>query len=251
MNRTSLIALLALGMLTSVGCATKNYTRQQTTPLINKTNELDDLTAKNSKDIKDVDARAQAGIQQVQAKASEVDQKAQAAGKQADDAQTLANAATKRVDVLTNTVANLDNYRSIAETAVLFGFNKDNLTKKDKEALDQLANEIPNAKGYIIAVEGGTDSVGDANYNYDLSQRRANSVIQYLASEHNVPAHKIYLIGLGKDKPVESNKTSEGRKKNRRVDVRLMTNTASDTNAPAQPATPNPSASTTTPPGQN
>ena len=54
--------------------------------------------------------------------------------------------------------------------------------------------------------------------------RRANSVIQYLASQHNIPAHKIYVIGLGKDKPVDSNKTSAGRAKNRRVDVRLMTN---------------------------
>ena len=249
MNRTPLIGLLAMSMLVSVGCATKNYTRQQTTPLINKTNELDDLTAKNSKDIKDVDSRAQAGIQQVQAKAAEVDQKALAAGKQADEAQTLANTATKRVDVLTTTVANLDNYRAVAETSVLFGFDKDNLTKKDKEALDQLATEIPNAKGYIIAVEGGTDSVGSSEYNYDLSQRRANSVIQYLASEHNVPAHKIYLIGLGKDKPVESNNTADGRKKNRRVDVRLMTNTQGDNATPAQPTAP--SASTTTPPGQN
>ncbi len=99
MTRTSLTILLATSMVASVGCATKNYVRQETTPLINKTNELDDLTAKNSKDIKDVDARAQAGIQTVQAKAAEVDQKALAAGKTADDAQTVANAATKRVDV--------------------------------------------------------------------------------------------------------------------------------------------------------
>ena len=224
MNRTSLIILLAASMAASVGCSTKNYVRQQTTPLINKTNELDDLTAKNSKDIKDVDARAQAGIQQVQAKASEVDQKATSARQQADQAQTLADTATKRVDVLSSTVANLDNYRPVAETSVLFGFDKDNLTKKDKDALDQLASEIPNAKGYIITVEGGTDSVGDKDYNYGLSERRANSVIQYLASKYNVPAHKIYLIGLGKDKPVDSNKTSSGRAKNRRVDVHLMTN---------------------------
>src|SRR5438270_12260357 len=115
MNRTSLTFLLVLSMAAGVGCSSKNYVKQQTTPLINKTNELDDLTAKNSRDIKDVDARAQAAIQQVQAKAADVDTKAQAAGKQADDAQTLANTATKRVDVLSNTVANLDNYRPVAE----------------------------------------------------------------------------------------------------------------------------------------
>jgi outer membrane protein OmpA-like peptidoglycan-associated protein len=64
-------------------------------------------------------------------------------------------------------------------------------------------------------------------------------VIQYLASERNVPAYKIYVIGLGKDKPVESNKTREGRAKNRRVDVRLMTNTTGT--APATSATNQPS----------
>ena len=80
MNRISLTLMLAASLAASIGCSSKNYVRQQTTPLINKTNELDDLTAKNSKDIKDVDQRAQAGIQAVQAKASEVDQKALAAG---------------------------------------------------------------------------------------------------------------------------------------------------------------------------
>ena len=130
MNRTSLIVLLATSMAASVGCASKNYVRQETTPLINKTNELDDLTAKNTNAIKDVDARAQAGIQEVTAKAAEVDQKAQAAaGQQAGQAQTQADNAVHRVDSLQNTVANLDNYRVVTETAVHFGFDKDNLTK--------------------------------------------------------------------------------------------------------------------------
>jgi len=225
MNRISLVVALAMITAATIGCASKNYVRQQTTPLINKTNELDDITAKNSRDIKDVDSRAQAGIQQATAQAAAADQKAQAAGQQADQAQTLANNATHRVDTLQSAVANLDNYRVVNEASVQFGFDKDTLTKEAKAALDQLATNIPNTKGFIIAVEGGTDSTGDAEYNYALSQRRADAVIQYLASEHNVPAHKIFLIGLGKDKPVDSNKTREGRAKNRRVDVRLMTNT--------------------------
>jgi outer membrane protein OmpA-like peptidoglycan-associated protein len=139
--------------------------------------------------------------------------------------------------VLSNTVANLDNYHPVAETSVKFGFNKDNLTKKAQAALDQLGASIANTKGYIIALEGGTDSVGSSEYNYDLSQRRANSVIQYLATKYNVPAHKIYVIGLGKDKPVESNKTSAGRADNRRVDVRLMTNTVGGNQPASTPAT--------------
>jgi OmpA-OmpF porin, OOP family len=239
MNRTSYPVVLVLIMAATIGCSTKNYVRQQTTPLINKTNELDDMTAKNSRDIKDVDARAQAGIQQVQTQAAAVDQKAQAAGQQASQAQTLANNANSRVDVLQNTVANLDNYRVVTETSVHFAFNKDNLTKDAKSALDQLATDVPNTKGYIITVEGATDSTGPEDYNYQLSQRRADSVIQYLAAEHNIPAHKIYLIGLGKDKPVDSNKTREGRAKNRRVDVRLMTNTTGNATPAQSPAAAN------------
>src|SRR5271169_5136697 len=104
MNRTSLTALLAMTMAATVGCASKNYVRQETTPLINKTNELDDMTAKNSRDLKDVDQRAQAGIQNVQAQAAAADQKALAAGGEADKAQMAANGASQRVDTLTNAV---------------------------------------------------------------------------------------------------------------------------------------------------
>ena len=62
MNGTSLklklTLTLAATLAATIGCTTKTYVRQQTTPLINKTNELDDMTAKNSRDIKDVDQRA-------------------------------------------------------------------------------------------------------------------------------------------------------------------------------------------------
>lgn len=226
MNRKffALAAALSLSMVFSAGCSTKKYVRNQTAPLIDKSNELDDLTAKNTRDIRDADARAQKGIQDVQAKAAEADQKALIAGKSADEAQSTANQATTRVTSLANTVANLDNYRPVVETTVHFGFDKANLTAKAKEALDELGGEIPNAKHYIVVVDGNTDSTGPADYNYGLSQRRASAVIQYLAQKYDVPAHKIFVIGLGKDKPAASNANSDGRAKNRRVDIHLMTN---------------------------
>src|SRR6266581_4298173 len=236
MNRASLVIALAASMAATVGCASKNYVKQQTTPIINKTNELDDLTAQNTKSIKDVDARAQAGITDVNTRAAAADQKAQSAGQQAAQAQTSADNAVHRVDVLTDAVSNLDNYKIVTEAAVHFGFDKDFLTKQAKEDLDKLAETVPNTKGYIITVEGGTDSVGPADYNYGLSERRASSVIQYLGSKYNIPAHKIYVIGLGKDKPIEENKTREGRAANRRVNVRLMTNTTGANSQPQQPS---------------
>jgi len=238
MNRRllALTGVLSLSMVFSAGCTTKNYVRNQTTPLVDKTNELDDLTAKNSRDIRDTDARAQKGIQDVQAKAADADQKALAAGKSADDAQGLANQATNRVTSLTNTVANLDNYRPMVETTVHFGFDKAVLTDKARQALDELGQDISDAKHYIIVLDGNTDSTGPADYNYQLSQRRAAAVIQYLAQKYDVPAHKIYVIGLGKDKPVAPNSNNSGRAKNRRVDVRLMTNVVDNQTASNAPA---------------
>src|SRR5262249_8961176 len=224
----------------SVGCTTKTYVRKQTEPIIDKTNQLDELTAKNTRDIRDVDTRSQQGIQGVNQKATEADQKAGEARTRADQAQTLASQAGSRVEALSAQVANLDNYHPVVETSVHFAFDKSNLTKKAKESLDQLLAEVPNTKGYLVVVEGGTDSVGPAGYNYKLSERRAESVVQYLA-EKNVPAHKIYVIGLGKDKYAAPNTTADGRAQNRRVDVRLMTNNTASGQTSAQSTAPNPS----------
>jgi OmpA-OmpF porin, OOP family len=235
MNRMMLFT--AVGVLSvsfATGCASKKYVRNETAPTINKINELDELTAKNTNAIRTVDQRAQQGIQQVNEKAATADQKAVQAGQAADQAQQAATQASNRVSSLANTVANLDNYHPVIETSVHFGFDKADLTAKAQKALDQLGTEVPNAKSYIVVVDGNTDSVGPADYNYQLSQRRASSVIQYLASKYNVPAYKIYVIGLGKDKPVEANKTAEGRAKNRRVDVRLMTSNEGAASAQAQ-----------------
>ena len=93
------------------------------------------------------------------------------------------------------------------------------LTKDDKEQLDSFAATGQSPKSYILEVTGGTDSTGSAEYNYALSQRRADAVVQYLASKYKVPAHRFYLIGIGKDKEVAPNDTAEGRKQNRRVEV--------------------------------
>jgi outer membrane protein OmpA-like peptidoglycan-associated protein len=215
-------AALALAGMT--GCATKNYVRGQTAPLVDHTNTLDDKTAENNRNIKDVDQRAQAGIQQAQNSANTAQQSAQGAQKSAGDAETSANNAVHRADSLDQVVKGLDNYRSLADVSVTFGFDKAALTKDDKDQLDQLAQQLSSSKSYILEVTGGTDSTGSAEYNYALSNRRADAVVQYLASKYDVPAHRFYLIGIGKDKEVAPNNTADGRKKNRRVEIRLLTN---------------------------
>jgi OOP family OmpA-OmpF porin len=219
----SCIAASMVLMLGS-GCATKNYVKSQTAPLAQKTNELDDQTATNNRNLQNASENANKGITQAQQTANTATQNAQQATTAAGTAQQAAQEAVNRSDSLASVVSNLDNYKQIADASVTFGFNKDSLTKTDKEQLDQFASQLANSKSYILEVTGGTDSVGSAAYNYDLSQRRAQAVVQYVASKYNIPAHKFYLIGIGKDQEVAPNNTAAGRAKNRRVEIQLLSN---------------------------
>jgi OmpA-OmpF porin, OOP family len=223
----------ALALTLTTGCSTKNYVRSQTAPLVQQTNELDAKTAQDHRNITDTDTRAQQGIAKADAAAAAADQHAAAAGQAADTANQSAQEAVNRVDTLSGVVANLDNYKQLSDVSVTFGFDKSVLTADDKAQLDQVASSLTSARGYLLAVTGGTDSVGDAEYNFRLSQRRADAVVNYLSTKYNIPPHKFYLIGIGKENPVADNKSAAGRAENRRVEVKLMSNMA-QSNAAAQ-----------------
>ena len=116
----------------------------------------------------------------------------------------------------------------MANVTVTFGFDKAVLTEGRQGTARYFRSAAwASAKSYILEVTGGTDSTGSAAYNYDLSNRRADAVVQYLASKYGVAPHRFYLIGIGKDKEVAPNTTAEGRKQNRRVEVQLLTNMSS------------------------
>ncbi|HTB96399.1 MAG TPA: OmpA family protein [Terracidiphilus sp.] len=225
------MAVSAMAVAGATGCATKNWVKTQTAPIVDHTGQLEDKTAANGRAIHDTDDRAQAGIKQAQGAADTATQNAQAATTAAGNAQTAANDAVNRADSLDTVVKGLDNYKSMANVTVNFGFDKAVLTKNDKDQLDQFAGQLGSAKSYILEVTGGTDSTGPAQYNYDLSQRRADAVVQYLAAKYNVPAHRFYLIGIGKDNAVADNDTRDGRKQNRRVQIQLLSNMSGDQQA--------------------
>jgi len=238
-----LLIAAAVALVGVTGCATKNYVKSQTAPIIDHTNTLDQKTADNNRALHDVDDRATAGIKQAQGAADTAAQNAQNATKDAGTADTAANDAVHRADSLDSVVKGLDSYKQMADVTVTFGFDKAALTKDDKDQLDSFAAQLGSAKSYIVEVTGGTDSTGSAAYNYDLSQRRADSVVQYLAAKYGIAAHRFYLIGIGKDKEVAPNTTADGRKQNRRVEIQLLSN-MSNGQAPAtasQTAPPPPS----------
>jgi|SRR4051794_27553873 OOP family OmpA-OmpF porin len=222
MNRYWIAISLISSMTVSVGCVSKSYVRQQVTPIIEKVNRLDEETAKNTNEIKEVDARIQQSLEVQSAHNNRVANQADSAAQEAAKAQQTAEDATRRIEELSSAVANYDNYQIVNQVSVYFDLGKDTLGTKSQKTLDDLGAQFSNAQKYIITVEGGTDSLGNQEHNYDLSTRRADMVRQYLAAQCHLPALKIHAIGLGADKPIASNDTASGRAQNRRANVQIF-----------------------------
>jgi outer membrane protein OmpA-like peptidoglycan-associated protein len=226
------VALLSLsGSLvlagSTVGCSTKNYVRAQTQPIVQNTNELDEKTASDHRAIVATDEKATAGISGAMSASDQANQHALAAGQAADQANQAAGEAANRVDSLSGVIAGLDNYKELSDVNVTFATAKYTLTAADKRELDGLASSLQTARGYLLQVTGGTDSIGSAEYNYKLSQERADAVVAYLSNKYSIPPHKFYLVGIGKDVQVASDRTAAGRAKNRRVEVKVLSNLTS------------------------
>ena len=173
--------------------ARKKWVRREVDPIRDRTNELDQLQAKNANDIKDVDRRAQAGINNAMMAANTADQHAADAASRANAAQTTATGADQRTTTLNGTVSNLDQYQQVVATDVPFASGRTTLGPKGKEALDDLATKLQGEKGYIVEVQGYSKG-GVAN-----SQAMADAVARYLVTEHQVPLYRIYRTGLGKN----------------------------------------------------
>lgn len=179
--------------------------------------------AKSTNEIKEVDARVRQSLEVQTAHNDQVTKQADSAAQQAAEAQQAADDAARRVANLSSAIANYDDYQVVNQVWIHFDLGKYSLRTESEKTLDDLGSQFSNAQNYIITVEGGTDSLGDPEHNYDLSSRRAKMVRQYLTANCNLPAFKIYTIGVGADKPIASNKTATGRAQNRRADVQILT----------------------------
>jgi outer membrane protein OmpA-like peptidoglycan-associated protein len=181
--------------------ARKKYVQRQTAPIRDRLNELDELTATNSKNLKDADARAQQGIQLASAKASEADQHAVEAGNKADAAQQTATQANTRIGNVEQVVSNIDQYKASNQTEIRFRPGQSVLSKNAKSALDDMATPLKDQRGYIIEVQGFSSGRGQAAI--ATSQKMADSVVRYLVENHDVPVYRIYVVGMG-NAPVAS-----------------------------------------------
>ena len=104
---------------------------------------------------------------------------------------------------------------------VLFDFDKSVLKKEGKDKLDDLAGKVKTINLEVVISIGHTDSIGSDTYNQKLSVRRAEAVKAYLVSK-GIEPNRIYTEGKGEKQPVASNKSKDGRAKNRRVEIEVI-----------------------------
>jgi outer membrane protein OmpA-like peptidoglycan-associated protein len=236
-RRFSVLSVVILaGIMVLSGCATRKYVRLQTQALEPAIQEAQNAAKENAERIDAVDRRAQQGVTAAgaadqkagaaQQAATAAQNAAAAADRKADTANTAVQQANNRINTLETRIGNInlsDNYTAAETQTVTFAVNSSTLSNQAKSTLDGVANNVGggNRAGYLIELQGFTDSTGSEQYNINLSQRRAESVERYLVTK-NIPLFRISIVGLGEEKPVADNKTRAGRDQNRRVEVRVL-----------------------------
>jgi len=159
---------------------------------------------------------------------------AKAAQETADQALAASKANSADIQATNDRISQIDNYEAKQNITVNFKVNSAVLSDESKAALDEIAAQAKNEKGYLIQVTGYASADGPEAKNRVLSERRAEAVRRYLAENHDIPLHRmINPFGYGELKPVADNDTRDGRKQNRRVEVAILVNKGLTASAPA------------------
>ena len=234
--------------------ARKKYVNRQLDPIRGRVNELDELTAKNAKMIADVDARSTEGIRQAMNKANDADSHAVDAGNRANLAQQTAQQATTRIGSVETAVTKIDQYQPVTQAEIRFRPGQATLSKKAKDALDEMATSLKDQRGWIIEVQGFSSGRGQAAI--QNSRTMAEAVVRYLVLNNNVPVYRIYTVGMG-NAPMEVD-GKKVRTRGGRVEISLLKNGVGElaSSAPANASLPSSStggvsgaATSTTPAG--
>jgi outer membrane protein OmpA-like peptidoglycan-associated protein len=223
-----------LMMLPLSACVTKKYVKQEVatartelstrideeasrrSDLGNQVQELSSLNKKNSSRITELDANINNAVKTMEPKIED-------AKKTGVEAQGTANTALETSKSNAATIANLNDYsRTVLASDVFFKTGSAALDDKAQEVLQSAAKTMTADKDVVLELRGYTDSTGDPQYNLQLSNRRVESVIRYLAGPMKLDLHRIYSLGLGMENPVDDNKTAVGRAKNRRVSLAIL-----------------------------
>jgi OmpA-OmpF porin, OOP family len=182
-------------------------------------------------------------VSETETRITQAEQNAQRLSGQIDELNAVANAANggakhaqetadqaiagvnKTNERISSLVTSLDDYEATKSVTVNFKVGSAVLSPEAKQALDEVAAQAKGEKGFVIEVDGFASSEGKADYNRELSQRRSDAVVRYLAEDHMIPLRRIIMpFGYGAAQPIADNTTREGRQQNRRVEVKILSN---------------------------
>ena len=170
-------------------------------------------------------SEAEQNAKRLSGQLEELTQVANLANGGAAAAQETANVAVDGVNKTNERISSLDNYEEKKLTTVTFKVGSAVLSPEAKTMLDEIATQAKAEQGFVLEVRGFASADGGATMNDRLSERRADAVVRYLAQQHQIPLRRIILpFGYGEAIPVADNSTLEGRKQNRRVEVKILVN---------------------------
>lgn len=166
---------------------------------------------------------AEQNAQRLSGQLEELAQVANVAKGGAAAAQQAADMAIEGVSKTNDRISSLDDFEEKKLTTITFKVGSATLLPEAKTMLDEIATQAKSEKGFVLEVRGFASSDGGTLANDKLSERRANAVVRYLAQQHEIPLRRIILpFGYGESIPVADNTTLEGRKQNRRVEVKML-----------------------------
>ncbi|HEY7319790.1 MAG TPA: OmpA family protein [Candidatus Binatia bacterium] len=223
------VLLVALPVLLLQGClATQDWVREQLTPTESRVGKLEGQLEQMTTRMAATENRltsAEGRISQVDAKVDEVNSKA---------------------DKALNSVANLRLERKLLldlKDGAFYASNSTVLTAQGKHNIDVFLSDIKSDfaenSNVVLVVAGYTDNTGTPEYNYELGLLRAKGIMKYLTLEKNVNPARVSSVSYGATAPVGDNSTAQGREQNRRVEIRVYTEsitTGADTSAAQPPA---------------
>ncbi len=233
MRRLVPILTLMLALVFLCSCATKKYVQQQVgttqteltkkideeasrrADLGNQVQELSSLNKRNSARIEEVNTNLGGAVKAL-------DPRVEDAKRTGTEARETANNALSASKENSAAFVNRNNYQTIDSQDVLFKFGSSTLDDAGRLVLDAVAKTLAGDRNLLLELQGYTDSVGDPEYNVQISNRRVESVVRYLVGTAKVELFRISALGLGEANPVDDNKTREGRAKNRRVAVHVL-----------------------------
>jgi peptidoglycan-associated lipoprotein len=244
MNRSGFMAVGALGsLLLMQGCiATRDWVKEQMDPVSSRVSQSEERLVQAEKQIGSLGNRTSG----VEGKLGQFEGRlGQFEGRLGQlDAKT---------DKALNTLANLRLERRFVidmKEGVNFAFNSVALPAQAQKEIDgflsDLKGDAAGADGTIFVIAGHTDNAGSEDYNYEIGKRRADAVSRYLITQKKMDPLKVISVSYGESSPLQDNSTSQGRAKNRRVEILVYRDgiTSAPSTAAAPSSQPEPRTST-------